>query len=154
MRVSCDIMRRVALIWRDHAFETLRRSGYRSSGARTAIVSALAEQECCRSAQEIHGGLHASGGGVGVASVYRALELLTTLGLVQRVDVGSGTSRFEPVLPEGDHHHHVVCDDCGRVDPFVNPGLEQAIEEAAGGIGYDVAGHEVILHGVCSDCRT
>jgi Fur family ferric uptake transcriptional regulator len=85
--------------------------------------------------------------------VYRTLELLTALGLTQRVDLGSGTARFEPVQPGGDHHHHVVCDDCGRVEPFSDTALERAISSAAGRVGYSVAAHEVVLRGACGDCR-
>lgn len=139
----------VPTAWEEHALATLRRAGYHATGARAAIVAALSAQECCRTAQEIHEGLRGAGQRVGVASVYRALELLTSLGLVQRVDVG-GSRRFEPVLEE--HHHHVVCDACGRVEPFTDPALERAIEHAAGGVGYTIAAHEVVLRGSCGDC--
>jgi Fur family ferric uptake transcriptional regulator len=117
------------------------------------VVEALAEQDCCRTALEIHDRLRAGDRAVGIASVYRVLDVLAGLGLVQRVDVGRGIARYEPVPPGGEHHHHVVCDDCGRVDPFVDPGLERAIQSAAGLVGYDVAGHEVVLRGACDDCR-
>lgn len=138
--------------WHEHALATLSRSGYHATGPRTAIVAALSAQDCCRTAQEIHAGLREAGHGVGVASVYRALDLLVALGLVQRVDVGGGSGRFEPMLPAGEHHHHVVCDECGRVEPFSDPQLEQAIERAAGGVGYAIAAHEVVLRGSCEDC--
>lgn len=138
--------------WQDHAVRVLRRQGYRATGPRAAVVAVLAAHDCCQTALEIHAALRRAGSRTGVASVYRALDLLTDLGLVQRVDVGGGAGYFEPVLPEGGHHHHVVCDDCGRVDPFVDPALEQAIERAAGQVGYDVAGHEVILRGSCEEC--
>lgn len=138
--------------WQEHALATLRRSGYHATAPRTAIVAALAAQDCCRTAQEIHAGLREAGHRVGVASVYRALDVLVALGLVQRVEVGAASGRYEPVLPEGEHHHHVVCDDCGRVEPFSDPGLEQAIERAAGSVGYAIAAHEVVLRGSCRDC--
>ena len=64
---------------------------------------------------------------VGIASVYRALDLLARLGLVRRLDVGSA-SGYEPALPGGDHHHHVVCDRCGKVSSFEDPALEEAID--------------------------
>ena len=81
----------------------------------------MAGQDCCASAQEIHDSLRSEGRSVGIASVYRVLEVLSELRLVQRVDVGDGIARFEPALPDGDHHHHVVCDDCGKVEPFSDP---------------------------------
>ena len=96
----------------------------------------------------------AGGGRVGIASVYRALEGLDELGLVQRVDLGDGVARFEPAHVGGDHHHHLVCDDCGKVEPFEDPSLESAIERVADGRGYVVAAHDVVLRGACEDCRS
>jgi len=141
------------MAWKEHALATVRAAGFRSGGARKAVVEALAEQNCCRTALEIYEELRGGGRPVGIASVYRVLELLTGLGLVQRVDVGRGTTRYEPVEPGGEHHHHAVCDDCGRVDPFVDAPLERAIKAAAGRVGYDVAAHEIVLRGACEDCR-
>ena len=93
------------------------------------------------------------GARVGIASVYRALEGLDEFGLVQRVDLGDGVARFEPAHSGGDHHHHLVCDDCGRVEPFADSTLETAIARVARGRGYAVAAHDVVLRGACEDCR-
>jgi Fur family ferric uptake transcriptional regulator len=142
------------LVWREHTEEALREAGFRGGGARTAVLDLLSRQDCCASAQEIHDGLRGSGRAVGIASVYRVLEVLSELRLVQRVDVGDGIARFEPASPGGDHHHHVVCDDCGKVEPFTDPSLELAIARASGRLGYSVDAHEVVLRGECDDCRT
>jgi Fur family ferric uptake transcriptional regulator len=93
------------------------------------------------------------GGRVGIASVYRALDQLVELELVQRVELGDGIARFEPSHRDGDHHHHLVCDDCGKVEPFSDPGLERALEQAARRLDYGMRAHEVVLHGSCDDCR-
>ena len=90
---------------------------------------------------------------MGVASVYRALDTLVELRLVQRVDIGDGIARFEPAREGHDHHHHLVCDDCGKVEPFTDETLERALERAAGRLGYAMEQHEVVLHGACDDCR-
>ncbi len=113
----------------------------------------LAAQSCCRSAQEIHDGISARGGAVGVASVYRALDTLVELRLVQRVDLGDGIARFEAAREGDEHHHHLVCDDCGRVEPFTDKPLERALQRAAGRLGYAMEQHEVVLRGACDDCR-
>lgn len=139
--------------WSEHALEGLRAAGLRRGGARRAIVEFLATQDCCRSAQEIHEGVRAAGGAVGVASVYRALDTLADLRLVQRVDVGDGIARFEPSLVGDHHHHHLVCDDCGKVEPFTDEPLERALERAAGRLGYAMELHDVVLRGACEDCR-
>jgi Fur family ferric uptake transcriptional regulator len=138
--------------WADEALEALREAGLRRGGARRAVVDYLSGQDCCRSAQEIHDGIVSAGGAVGVASVYRTIETLVELRLVQRVDVGDGIARFEPTGAGDHHHHHLVCDDCGRVEPFTDERLEQALERAAGRLGYAMQ-HEVVLRGTCGDCR-
>jgi Fur family ferric uptake transcriptional regulator len=139
--------------WTESALARLRAASGRSGGARREVVEFLGRQDCCSTAQEIHDGVRASGARVGIASVYRALDGLATLGLVQRVDLGDGSSRFEPADPGGEHHHHLVCGECGKVEPFEDTGLEDAIERVAGGRGYDVAAHDVVLRGACEDCR-
>jgi len=140
--------------WRDLALDGLRAAGLRRGGARRAVVEYLEAQDCCRSAQEIHDGITASGSAVGVASVYRALDTLAELRLVQRVDVGDGIARFEPSRADDHHHHHLVCDDCGRVEPFSDEPLERALERAAGRLGYALDQHDVVLRGACEDCRS
>ncbi|MGH3132704.1 MAG: Fur family transcriptional regulator [Gaiellaceae bacterium] len=139
--------------WIENALVRMRSESGRSGGARRSVVEFLGGQRCCLSAQEIHDGLRAAGARVGIASVYRALDGLDELGLVQRVDLGDGISRFERADPGGDHHHHLVCDDCGKVEPFEDPALEAAIVGVAGGRGYEVAAHDVVLRGACGDCR-
>lgn len=139
--------------WTEAALARLRESSGRSGSARRAVVELLGRQGCCLSAQEIHERLRTAGPRVGIASVYRALEGLDGLGLVQKVDLGDGVSRFEPTHAGGDHHHHLVCDDCGKVEPFEDSTLEAAIERVADGRGYAVAAHDVVLRGACEDCR-
>ncbi len=140
-------------MWTERALARLRESSGRSGSARRAVVELLGRQGCCLSAQELHERLRTAGPPVGIASVYRALEGLDALGLVQRVDLGDGISRFEPTDAGGDHHHHLVCDDCGKVEPFEDSTLEAAIERVADGRGYAVAAHDVVLRGACEDCR-
>ena len=139
--------------WREHTERSLREAGFRAGGARAAVLDLISGQDCCASAQEIHESLRGRGRSVGIASVYRVLEVLSDLRLVQRVDVGDGITRFERASPGGDHHHHVVCEDCGKVEPFSDPSLERAIASASGRLGYNVDAHEVVLRGECGDCR-
>ena len=87
-----------------------------------------------------------------MASVYRALDTLAELRLVQRVEAGDGVARFEPSRADH-HHHHLVCDDCGKVEPFTDDPLERALERAAGRLGYALEQHDVVLRGACEDCR-
>lgn len=143
----------MAQTWIETALDRLRETSGRSGTARRAVVEFLGRQDCCLSAQEIHDGVRSEGMRLGIASVYRALEGLDRGGLVQRIDLGDGVARFEPALADGEHHHHFVCDDCGKVEPFEDSALEAALERIAGGRGYDVAGHDVVLRGGCGECR-
>jgi Fur family ferric uptake transcriptional regulator len=142
----------MSTVWSDHVRDELRRSGARTGGARDEVIAYLERQDCCLSAQELFDGLRDEGRTVGIASVYRILEQLSDLGLVHRVDLGGSVTRFEPALPGGEHHHHLVCDECGRVETFDEPALEQALEKVAGSRGYDLAEHDVVLHGACAEC--
>ena len=94
------------------------------------------------------------GGGlrVGIASVYRALEGMDRGGLVQRIDLGDGVARFEPVLPGGEHRRQLATTAEGRA--VRDPALEVALERIAGGRGYEVEAHDVVLRGACGECQT
>jgi Fur family ferric uptake transcriptional regulator len=138
--------------WSESAGRTLSESGRRAGGARRAVVELLARQSCCLSAQEIADQLRKSGSRVGLASIYRALDLLLENGLVQRVDLGDGGLRYEPILPGGEHHHHAVCDSCGRVTAFEDDRLEGALERLAGRLKHSISAHEVVIHGDCRRC--
>jgi Fur family ferric uptake transcriptional regulator len=139
--------------WAEHAHEQLRRAGARSGSARKAVIAHLAAQDCCLSAQELFDALRAEGHSVGIASVYRVLDQLADLRLAHRVDFGHGVTRFEAAYPDGRHHHHLVCAQCGKVDTFDDPGLERALSRVAGAHGYALDDHDVVLHGACCDCR-
>jgi Fur family ferric uptake transcriptional regulator len=131
--------------WVEDASTTLRGAGYRPGSAGQLVLDHLATQTCCLGATR-------DGRRVGLASVYRMLDALTEQALVQRVDVGDGVARYEPL--RHDHHHHLVCDSCGKVEPFADRGLERALEAVEERSGYSVATHEVVVRGACADCRT
>lgn len=139
--------------WEAAARAALKKGGHRAGGARGAVVSSLGRQDCCLSAHEISQELHQSGSDVGIASIYRALELLHGMGLVQRVEFGEGSARYEPVIPGGEHHHHAVCEKCGRVTPFEDEGLERQLERLAGRLKHSMRGHDLIIRGECPRCR-
>jgi Fur family ferric uptake transcriptional regulator len=138
--------------WEECALESLQRAGYRRGGARTAVIEALARHDCAVTALDLEDELRGSAAEVGRASVYRALEQLEGLGLVQRIEVCRGTAGFERVDPTGHHHHHAICRDCGRMVPFEDPSLERALAKVAGTMSFDVTEHDVVLRGLCDRC--
>ncbi|HEX8083955.1 MAG TPA: Fur family transcriptional regulator [Solirubrobacteraceae bacterium] len=139
--------------WTDHAFTTLEREGYRAGPARRTVVELLGRQHCCLSAKQIEEALTAEGHEISLASVYRALEVLDELRLVQRLDAGEGVVRYEPAHAGGEHHHHIVCDRCGSVASYEDEQLEGAIAQLAERLSWSVDSHDVVLRGRCPRCR-
>jgi len=134
--------------WAGHALEQLSKAGYRRGGSRTRVVEMLGEQNCAITPLELDHRLD----GVGRATVYRAIEQLEDLGLVQRIDLGGDSTAYEKIDPKGHHHHHLVCNRCGRVIPFEDEDLEKAIHSISSRDGFRVQSHEITLRGVCADC--
>jgi len=139
--------------WTEHTQEVLAEAGHRASAPRREVIEAIASLGCSVTAREVADLLRERNSGVGLASIYRALELLDRLGLIKRFDVGEGIARYEPAHPSGEHHHHVVCDSCGTVEPFEDDALEKAIHRLSAKVSFEVAAHDVTLHGECPACR-
>lgn len=140
--------------WSEHATRVLSEAGFRRGGARSAVIDLLDRQHCALSAYDIEALLGAGGERkVARASVYRILEQLEDHRLVTRIEVGQGVARYEAARPDGHHHHHLVCDSCGEVTPFEDDDLERSIAKVAERVPFDVAEHEIVLHGACRDCR-
>jgi Fur family ferric uptake transcriptional regulator len=149
-----------AASWADRAEGTLAAAGHKRGGARRALLELLDRQECALTALEIEDALAGAGAGeasigrrVSRASVYRILDELDRVGLVQRVETGQAMVRYERVSALEHHHHHLVCDECGLVMPFSDAGLERAIDRLSGTVPLTVSEHEIVLHGACRDCR-
>jgi Fur family transcriptional regulator, ferric uptake regulator len=134
--------------WAERALAALSEAGFRSGGGRRQVVELLDQEGCALTALEIDKRLP----GVGRATVYRALEQLEGLGMVQRVDVKGDAAGFERVDPSGHHHHHIVCEQCGRVVAFEDDRLEQAIRALGERPDFNVSSHEVTLRGECASC--
>ncbi len=141
--------------WAAQASGRLADAGYRRGGARQAVIELLAAQPCALSALEIEEALRTGSRRVARASVYRVLDELEQLKLLARIEVGQGISRYEALHPHGaHHHHHLVCDDCGEVIPFEDDELERTIARVARRVAFDVAEHDIVLHGSCGACST
>lgn len=132
--------------WKAHAIDVVRDAGLRAGGGRAAVIDVLADERCVVSAQEIVDRLQRRGSrGANLATVYRALEVLHELQLLQRLDAGDGTARYERAAPDGDHHHHVLYPD-GTIEPFHDDELEQVVHALADRLGITITGHDIVLH--------
>jgi Fur family ferric uptake transcriptional regulator len=103
------------------------------------------------SAEDLYKALLESGEDIGLATVYRVLTQFETAGLVTRHHFEGGHSMFE--LNQGDHHDHIVCVRCGRVDEFVDEVIESRQQHIADGAGYEMTDHSLYIYGICPDCR-
>lgn len=139
-------------MWIDYVHSSLAVAGLKRGAARARIIEVLADQPCALSAVEIEEILRSRQQPTARASIYRVLDLLVAHGLAERVVVGEGQTRFERLEPSGDHHHHLVCDTCGQLVAFDDPGLERAIGRLSNRLGIRVESHEVTLRGACAQC--
>jgi Fur family ferric uptake transcriptional regulator len=141
--------------WIESATARLQESGRRAGGARSEVIAQLAKETCAVSAEQIELSLVGEGRKVGKASIYRALETLAAIGLVQKVDLGEGGSRWERIGSDPHHHHHhLLCRACGSVVPFEDENLERALHSLGEKNGLTVESHDVTLHGLCRECGT
>ncbi len=133
--------------WAEHAIKRLDEAGFRSGGSRRQVVELLATEHCALTALEIDRKLES----VGRATVYRTLDQLEGLHLVQRVEIGGDAAGYERLDPD-EHHHHLVCEECGRLSPFASEALEKAIAAVSRSSEFAVAAHDVVLRGTCDAC--
>jgi Fur family ferric uptake transcriptional regulator len=112
------------------------------------------------SAKEIYNALHRSYPGIGLATIYRTLELLLQLGLIRKINAGDGQSRYELQAQDlAGHHHHVICSDCGRIIDYQYLAGEELkwvkkVERAlAKKYNFLIKDHNVEFFGLCERCR-
>lgn len=138
--------------WGARAHRVLAQRKHHTGAARRALLELLDAQSCARSAIEIEDELRRRERPVARASIYRILDELERLHLVQKLQIGQSMARYEAIRTGKGHHHHLVCDNCGTVTPFTDAALENAIKNLSRRIPMRVAEHEIVLHGACRDC--
>lgn len=104
------------------------------------------------SAENVYKALLDMGEDVGLATVYRVLTQFEAAGLVSRHNFEGGFSVFE--LMQGEHHDHLVCVKCGRVDEFMDELIEQRQRMIAERSGFKMTDHALTIYGLCPDCKT
>jgi len=106
------------------------------------------------SAEDVYRRISDDNGDVGLATIYRVLGQLTDVGILVRsvFDPESGKAVYE--LHQGQHHDHLICLECGRVDEFVDDVIEKRQKAVAESNGYALAQHQLALYGYCANCRS
>lgn len=131
---------------------TLDRSDFRTTEPRRQVARLVAEQPGHFSAADLVAAARKRRLGVGRATVFRTLDVLAELDLVERIDLPSGEHAYVACQPR--HHHHVVCSTCGRSDDIDDAGLRAVVREVARTTGYAIDEHRLELFGRCPGCQT
>lgn len=131
----------------------LEEKGYRLTPQRRAVLETfLTNPNRHLSADDVYSLVKATNPEIGVATVYRTLELFRELHIISEQDFGQGMSRYE-CASDDSHHHHIICLSCGRVWEFSSATLEKVERQLAKDHDFEVAGHNLQLYGYCKDCR-
>ena len=130
------------------AFEA---AGYRLPSPRRALARLVASRGGHFSADELLTESKRARLGVTRATIFRSLDVLADLGVVERLDLPTGEHAF--VACEPMHHHHVICSSCGRSTGVADHGLEAVAEAIGRETGYRVDTHRLELFGQCPECQ-
>jgi Fur family ferric uptake transcriptional regulator len=127
-------------------------AGKRLTVARRAVADAIARQDGHFTAEDVLRVAQTRQRTVGRATVFRSLEMLADLHLVERVDLPSGEHAYVACEPD-EHHHHVVCSVCGRSTEVGELGLGPILERIESSTGFAIDSHRLEVFGICPDCQ-
>ena len=131
----------------------LKQAGLKVTLPRIKILDMLQQQDSLHmTAEAIYRALVDSGEEVGLATVYRVLTQFESAGLVRRHHFEGGHSVFE--INQGEHHDHILCLECGRLEEFCDEEIERRQRIIAQRLGFELAEHSLVLYGRCNrpDC--
>jgi Fur family transcriptional regulator, ferric uptake regulator len=135
----------------NYIVDALDLGGYRLTAPRLAVADLIAQHDGHFTASELEDVARARRLGISRATLFRALDLLTELGVVERLDLPSGEHAYVPCAPA--HHHHVVCSRCGRSTDVEDSGVAEAVAEIGRRSGYRIESHRLELFGLCRHCQ-
>jgi Fe2+ or Zn2+ uptake regulation protein len=126
-------------------------AGYRVTSPRRVVAQLVATHGGHFTTSELESVARSRRLGISRATLFRALDLLIELGIVERVDLPSGEHAY--VACAGSHHHHVICSRCGRTTEVADHGLAEAVTAMARESGYRIDTHRLELFGFCRHCQ-
>jgi Fur family transcriptional regulator, ferric uptake regulator len=125
-------------------------AGLRLTGARRSVAELIADREGPFTAADLLADARSRGLGVGRATVFRSLDTFSELGVVERIDLPNGDHAYVGCEPA--HHHHVVCERCGRTTEIDDAGIRDIVRSIERRTGYRIDSHRVELFGRCPSC--
>ena len=129
----------------------MEQAGCRLTEPRRVVADLVARREGHFTAAEIVNEARRRQPGLGRATVFRALDLFTSLGLVERVDLPEGDHAY--VTCDRRHHHHAICTGCGRSLDLTDMGLTEVLHDAGNRLGFQITDHRLELFGRCAACQ-
>lgn len=141
------------------SFENLlREKGLKVTTQRLAVLTVLSQKaDSHLTAEEIYDLVKVENPEIGLATVYRTVQLLLELKIIDRIYLDDGYVRYElgNVFEDedGHHHHHLICVKCGKVTSFQGDLLEEFEKRMEEQTGFQIQDHDVKLYGYCADCR-
>ena len=130
----------------------LKKAGLKVTLPRVKIMQIMESSESRHlSAEDVYRALRDAGEDVGLATVYRVLTQFESAGLVMRHHFDGGQSVFE--MDDDEHHDHIVCTKCGKVEEFFDAVIEKQQDKVAKKLGFEISDHSLYLYGLCPDCK-
>lgn len=131
----------------------LSKTQLKQTKQRKLIVSHFLSMKAHIDAEELYEKVRSEGQNIGLATIYRTLNLLRDAGLVEQNSFADGRAVFEIIEP-GNHHDHIICTECGKVVEFENSKIEELQRQVALENGFLLTSHRLDLYGCCEACRT
>lgn len=133
----------------------LHEQNYKLTPQREATVEVLLENEASHlSAEDVYLLVKEKAPEIGLATVYRTLELLSELHIIHKLNFGDGVARYEFREENAKHHHHhLICVNCGTVDEIANDWLETVEARVENEYDFKILDHHLMFHGICHRCK-
>jgi Fe2+ or Zn2+ uptake regulation protein len=130
----------------------LDRAGYRLTGPRRAVADLIAARQGHFTAADLVDDAADRRLDMSRATIFRTLDVLEAVGAIERIDLPTGDHAYITCEPAA-HHHHVVCERCGRANDVDDAGLAAVVERIGRDTGYRIGAHRLELFGLCPACQ-
>ena len=129
----------------------LRQRGYKLTPQRRVVLNVLAHSQEHLTPAEVYERVHQEDPSIGLVTVYRTLDILAELGLICAVHAGGSCGSY--IIGPQEHHHHLICSDCGAVVAFADCSLNDLEQRLSTNTGFKIESHLLEFLGRCQDCQ-
>jgi len=128
-------------------------NNYKFTKQREIIIDTIMDKKNWHfSAEELFEEVRKSDSEIGMATIYRTLELLTELDIIHELDFNEESRKFELYI-EDTHHHHLICKNCGKLIEFSDQDINYFEKELEEKYNFEITDHKLTFYGYCSQCR-